>query len=46
MPPVAEAVARQIAKVLRWRIAKLGNGCLLKGRATKVTGILNAVRGM
>jgi DNA (cytosine-5)-methyltransferase 1 len=46
VPPVAEAVARQIAKVLRWRIAKLGNGCLLKGRTAKVTGILNAVRGL
>ena len=44
VPPVAEAVARQIVEVFRWRIAKVGNGCLLKARTTKVVGVINAVR--
>ncbi len=45
VPPVAEAVARQIVRVFRWRVANRGNGCLLKSRTRtiKVAGEINAV---
>jgi DNA (cytosine-5)-methyltransferase 1 len=45
VPRVAEAVARQVAKVLRWRVANHGNGCLLKPLHLKVLGQINAVGG-
>ncbi|HLH30939.1 MAG TPA: DNA (cytosine-5-)-methyltransferase [Terriglobia bacterium] len=45
VPPVAEAVARQITKVLRWRVATHGNGCLLKSRRLRVLGEINGAVG-
>ncbi len=32
IPPVAEAVARQVVAVVSWKIARTGNGCLIKGQ--------------
>jgi DNA (cytosine-5)-methyltransferase 1 len=43
VPPVAEAVARQIAKVFRWRVANRGNGCLLKPGSVRIAGEINAI---
>lgn len=36
VPPVAAAVAKEIANVLSWRIRTSGSGCLLKGRMEAV----------
>ncbi len=41
VPPVAEAVAREITKVFRWRVVTHGNGCLLKSRTLRVLGEIN-----
>ena len=35
VPPVAEAVARQITKVLAWYLTSSGTRCLVKGRAIR-----------
>ena len=43
VPPVAEGVARQIAKVFRWRVANRGNGCLLKPGVVRIAGEINAI---
>ncbi len=43
VPSVADAVARQVAKVLRWRVANRGNGCLLKPGSIRIAGEINAV---
>jgi len=32
IPPVAEAVAKQVVAVISWKVARTGNGCLIKGR--------------
>lgn len=45
VPPVAEAVAGQVTKVLRWRVATRGNGCLLKSRTLRVLGEINGAAG-
>ncbi len=45
VPPVAEAVARQVTKVLRWRVATRGNGCLLKSRTVRVLGEIDGCAG-
>lgn len=46
VPPVAEAVARQIAKVLRWRVASYGNGCLLGPVTTRFAERANGALGL
>ena len=38
VPAVAEAVARQVVKVLAWRIRETGNKCLLKGHRLAMAG--------
>lgn len=34
VPPVAEAVVRQVIAMVCWHLTQVNNGCLLKGRAT------------
>jgi len=32
IPPIAEAIAKQVVKVIAWHVSNIGNGCLVKGR--------------
>ena len=38
VPPVSEAIARQITKVLAWCLTSEGTGCLVKGRQLRKRG--------
>lgn len=37
VPPVIEAVAKQIVDVINWQVKRSGNGCLMKGRVASAT---------
>lgn len=40
VPPVAEAIAKEIVKTLRWHITNCGSRCLVKGRNPSIESVL------